>query len=42
MFLTKIFIMAWLDNSFAKLKFIFSDVWPKDKNILYTGQRDTS
>ena len=23
MFLTKIFIMAWLDNSFAKFKFIF-------------------
>ena len=42
MFLTKTLIMAGSDNSFAKFKFIFSDVWPKDKNILYTGQRDTS
>ena len=34
--------MARFDNSFAKFKFIVSDVWPKDKNIIYTGQRHTS
>ena len=42
MVLTKILIMARFDNGFAKFKFIFSEVWPKDKNILYTGQKDTS